>query len=42
MPLLLSSANFVGFVLGVLNVLLIRLRRLVLAASLSFEIKMAN
>jgi hypothetical protein len=36
----LSSANFVGFVVGFLNVLVIRLRRLLLAASLSFEIEM--
>jgi hypothetical protein len=32
-----SSANFVGIVVGFLNVLLIRLRNLLLAASLSFE-----
>jgi uncharacterized protein (DUF362 family) len=32
-----SLANFVGFVVGFLNVLLIRLRSLLLAASLSFE-----
>jgi hypothetical protein len=36
----LSSANFVGFVVCFLNVLVIRLRSLLLAASLSFEIKM--
>jgi hypothetical protein len=33
----LSSANFVGYVVGFLNVLEIRLRSLLLAASLSFE-----
>jgi hypothetical protein len=33
----LSAANFVGFVVGFLNVLLIRLRILLLAAALSFE-----
>ena len=32
-----SSANFVGIVVGFLNVLLIRLRSLLLAVSLSFE-----
>jgi hypothetical protein len=36
----ISAANFVGYVVGVLNVLLIRLRSLLLAASLSFEIGM--
>ena len=35
----LSLANFVGIVVGVLNVLVIRLRRLLLAAALSFEIE---
>ena len=33
----LSLANFVGVVVGFLNVLIIRLRSLLLAASLSFE-----
>jgi hypothetical protein len=33
----LSLANFVGSVVGFLNVLVIRLRSLLLAASLSFE-----
>ena len=33
----LSWANFVGIVVGFLNVLLIRLRSLLLAAALSFE-----
>jgi hypothetical protein len=33
----LSSANFVGSVVSFLNVLVIRLRSLLLAASLSFE-----
>jgi hypothetical protein len=33
---LLSLANFVGRVVGFLNMLVIRLRRLILAASLSF------
>jgi len=37
----LSSANFVGSVIGFLNVLVIRLRSLLLAASLSFEREMA-
>jgi hypothetical protein len=36
----LSSANFVGSVIGFLNVLVIRLRSLLLAASLSFEREM--
>jgi len=36
----LSLANFVGFVVGVLDVLVIRLRRLLLAAALSFESEM--
>jgi hypothetical protein len=36
----LSLANFVGCVVGFLNVLEIRLRSLLLAASLSFEIEM--
>jgi hypothetical protein len=36
-----SSANFVGSVVGFLNVLVIRLRSLLLAASLSVEIEMA-
>jgi len=35
----LSLANVVGIVVGVLNVLAIRLRRLLLAAALSFEIE---
>jgi len=33
----ISKANFVGFVVGFLNVLVIRLRSLLLAASLSFD-----
>jgi hypothetical protein len=33
-------ANFVGIVVGFLNVLLIRLRSLLLAVALSFEIAM--
>ena len=37
-----ASANFVGIVVGFLNVLQIRLRSLLLAASLSFEIKIAD
>jgi hypothetical protein len=37
----LSLANFVGRVVGFLNVSVIRLRSLLLAASLSFEIEMA-
>jgi hypothetical protein len=37
----LSLANFVGSVVSFLNVLVIRLRSLLLAASLSFEIEMA-
>jgi len=37
---LLSLANFVGIVVGFLNVLAIRLRSLLLAASLSFETEM--
>jgi magnesium chelatase family protein len=37
---LLSTANFVGSVVGFLNVCKIRLRSLLLAAALSFEIKM--
>jgi hypothetical protein len=36
----LSLANFVGIVVGFLNVLVIRLRSLFLAASLSFESEM--
>ncbi|KUG23462.1 hypothetical protein ASZ90_006768 [hydrocarbon metagenome] len=36
----LSLANFVGSVVGFLNVLIIRLRSLLLAAALSFEIEM--
>jgi hypothetical protein len=36
----LSSDNFVGSVVSFLNVLVIRLRRLLLAASLSFESEM--
>jgi hypothetical protein len=36
----LSSANFVGSVVGFLSVCTIRLRRLLLAAVLSFEIEM--
>jgi hypothetical protein len=36
----LSLANFVGSVVGFLNVLVIRLRSLLLAASLSFEREM--
>jgi hypothetical protein len=36
----LSLANFVGCVVGFLKVLLIRLRSLLLAAALSFEIEM--
>jgi hypothetical protein len=36
----LSLANFVGIVVGFLNVLLIRLRSLLLAAALSFEIEL--
>jgi hypothetical protein len=36
----LSSANFVGCVVGVLNVSVIRLRRLLLAAALSCESEM--
>jgi hypothetical protein len=35
----LSLANFVGIVVGFLNVLIIRLRSLLLAAALSFEIE---
>ncbi|OIP92095.1 MAG: hypothetical protein AUK24_02125 [Syntrophaceae bacterium CG2_30_49_12] len=35
-------ANFVGFVVGVLDVLVIRLRRLLLAAALSFESEMVS
>jgi hypothetical protein len=35
-----SKANFVGSVVGFLNVLAIRLRSLLLAASLSFEFNM--
>jgi len=35
----LSLANFVGCVVGFLNVLVIRLRSLLFAASLSFESK---
>ncbi len=35
----LSVANFVGYVVSVLNVLVIRLRRLLLAAALSCEIE---
>ena len=38
----LSLANFVGFVVGVLDVLVIRLRRLLLAAALSFESEMVS
>jgi hypothetical protein len=39
---MLSLANFVGIVVGFLNVLVvIRLRSLLLAASLSFESEMA-
>jgi hypothetical protein len=34
-------ANFVGIVVGFLNVLIIRLRSLLLAAALSFEIELA-
>jgi hypothetical protein len=37
----LPLANFVGFVVSFLNVLEIRLRSLLLAASLSFEIEVA-
>jgi len=37
---LLSLANFVGRVVGFLNVLVIRLRSLLLAAALSFESEM--
>jgi hypothetical protein len=37
---LLSLANFVGIVVGFLNVLEIRLRGLLLAVALSFESKM--
>jgi hypothetical protein len=36
----LSLANFVGSVVGFLNVLVIRLRSLLLAAALSFESEM--
>ena len=36
----LALANFVGVVVGFLNVLIIRLRNLLLAAALSFEIEM--
>jgi hypothetical protein len=36
---LLSLANFVGSVVGFLNVLIIRLRSLLLAAAFSFESK---
>jgi hypothetical protein len=36
----LSLANFVGIVVGFFNVCTIRLRRLLLAASLSFESEM--
>jgi hypothetical protein len=35
-----SLANFVGSVVGFLNVFIIRLRSLLLAAALSFESKM--
>ena len=35
-----SLVNFVGVVIGFLNVLIIRLRSLLLAAALSFEIEM--
>jgi len=35
----LASANFVGIVVGFLNVLVIRLRGLLLAAALSFPIE---
>jgi hypothetical protein len=35
-----SSANFVGCIVGFLSVLIIRLRSLLLAAALSFEIEM--
>jgi hypothetical protein len=38
----LSLANFVGSVVGFLNVCKIRLRRFLLAASLSFEIEMVS
>jgi hypothetical protein len=38
----LSLANFVGSVVGFLNVLIIRLRSLLLAATLSFEIEMVS
>jgi len=38
----LSLANFIGSVVGFLNVCKIRLRRLLLAASLSFEIEMVS
>jgi hypothetical protein len=38
----LSLVNFVGSVVGFLNVCKIRLRRLLLAASLAFEIEMAS
>jgi hypothetical protein len=38
----LSAANFVGIVVSFLNVLIIRLRSLLLAASLSFESEMAR
>jgi hypothetical protein len=36
-----SLANFVGSVVGFLNVLVIRLRSLILAAALSFETERA-
>jgi hypothetical protein len=35
-----SLANFVGYVVGFFNVCIIRLRSLLLAAALSFEIEM--
>jgi len=38
----LSLANFVGCVVGFLDVLIIRLRSLLLAAALSFEIEMVS
>jgi hypothetical protein len=38
----LSLANFVGCVVGFLNVLVIRLRSLLLAAALSFESEMVS
>jgi hypothetical protein len=37
--ILLSLANFVGCILGFFNVLVIRLRSLLFAAALSFEIE---